>query len=77
MRKHGKSYVLDSVIPLSEREFEVLKLIISGKSNNEIAKELSLSVHTIKVNVCSILHKMSVPSRVQAAVNAVRLGLVE
>ncbi len=62
---------------LTKREFEVLNLITTGKSNTEIAKELSLSSHTIKAYVCSILHKMSVEDRVQAAVKAVREGLVD
>ena len=62
--------------PLSEREFEVLKFIVMGKSNTEIAEELFISVHTAKAHVCSILQKMSVDDRVQAAVKAVRQGLV-
>lgn len=61
--------------PLSEREFEVLKFIVMGKSNTEIAEELFISVHTAKAHVCSILQKMSVEDRVQAAVKAVRQGL--
>jgi len=62
--------------PLTCREFEVLRLIVMGKSNTEIAKDLIVSVHTAKAHVCSILHKMSVDDRVQAAVKAVRQGLV-
>jgi len=61
---------------LTGREFEVLKLIVLGKSNTEIAKELIVSVHTAKAHVCSILQKMSVGDRVQAAVKAVREGLL-
>ncbi len=61
--------------PLTEREYEVLKLVIMGKSNTEIAEELHISVHTAKAHVCSILQKMSVGDRVQAAVKAVREGL--
>lgn len=61
---------------LTEREYEVLKLVTMGKSNNEIANELHISVHTAKAHVCSILQKMSVDDRVQAAVKAVRSGLV-
>lgn len=61
--------------PLTEREYEVLKCIILGKSNTEIADDLSISVHTAKAHVCSILQKMSVEDRVQAAVKAVREGL--
>lgn len=61
--------------PLSERECEVLKLVVMGKSNTEIAEELSISVHTAKAHVCAILQKMSVNDRVQAAVKAVRGGM--
>lgn len=63
-------------VPLTEREFEVLKHLVSGKSNTEIAKELIVSVHTAKAHVCSILQKMCVNDRVQAAVKAVKEGLV-
>lgn len=63
-------------IPLTEREFEVLKHLVAGKSNTEIAKELIVSVHTAKAHVCSILQKMCVNDRVQAAVKAVKEGLV-
>ena len=63
-------------IPLTEREFEVLKHLVSGKSNTEIAKELIVSVHTAKAHVCSILQKMCVNDRVQAAVKAVKEGMV-
>ncbi|HNW25579.1 MAG TPA: LuxR C-terminal-related transcriptional regulator [Candidatus Gastranaerophilaceae bacterium] len=62
--------------PLTQREIEVLELIVKGKSNTEIAKELIVSVHTAKAHVCSILQKMSVDDRVQAAVKAIREGLV-
>ena len=63
-------------IPLTEREYEVLKHLVDGKSNTEIAKELIVSVHTAKAHVCSILQKMCVNDRVQAAVKAVKEGLV-
>ena len=63
-------------VPLTERECEVLKHLVDGKSNTEIAKELIVSVHTAKAHVCSILQKMCVNDRVQAAVKAVKEGLV-
>ena len=63
-------------IPLTEREFEVLKHLVAGKSNTEIAKELIVSVHTAKAHVCSILQKMCVNDRVQAALKAVKEGMV-
>lgn len=76
MEENELSYTNDNLKPLTEREVEVLKLITMGKSNTEIAKDLILSVHTVKAHVCSILYKMSVDDRVQAAVKAVRDGLV-
>ena len=63
-------------VPLTEREYEVLKHLVEGKSNTEIAKELIVSVHTAKAHVCSILQKMCVNDRVQAAVKAVKEGMV-
>ncbi len=63
-------------IPLTDREYEVLKHLVAGKSNTEIAKELIVSVHTAKAHVCSILQKMCVNDRVQAAVKAVKEGMV-
>lgn len=62
---------------LSERELEVLKLVVKGLNNAEIAKKLVISIHTAKAHVCSILEKMCVEDRVQAAVKAVRENIVE
>lgn len=62
---------------LTEREIEVLKLLMMGKSNTKIGDELGISHHTVKAHVCSILRKMSVSDRVQAAVKAVREHLVD
>ena len=62
---------------LTQRENEVLKLLVEGKSNSEIASNLIVSTHTAKAHVCSILQKFHVDDRVQAAVKAVREGLVE
>ena len=70
-KSHGEGRV-----PLTEREFEVLIHLVTGKSNTEIAKELIVSVHTAKAHVCSILQKMCVNDRVQAAVKAVKEGMV-
>ena len=62
---------------LTEREQEVLRLLVQGRSNTEIAKELIVSVHTAKAHVCSILQKLCVDDRVQAAVKAIKEGLVK
>ncbi len=61
---------------LTKREFEVLKLIVDGKSNNEIAQELTISSHTAKAHVCNIIQKLLVDDRTQAAVKALKEGLV-
>ena len=61
---------------LTEREYEVLKLVVDGKSNSEIAQELTISEHTAKAHVCNIIQKMVVDDRTQAAVKALKEGLV-
>jgi DNA-binding NarL/FixJ family response regulator len=60
---------------LSERELEVLRLIASGLENAEIATALDISPRTAKNHVSNILAKLGLPSRVQAAVYAVRQGV--
>lgn len=66
----------DEQVNLTEREMEVLKLLVDGKSNTEIADELIISFHTAKAHVCSILAKLCVNDRVQAAVKAVKAGII-
>jgi DNA-binding NarL/FixJ family response regulator len=61
---------------LTEREREVLRLIVEGMSNSQIARALGISLHTSKAHVCSILQKLSVQDRMQAAVKAVQQSLV-
>lgn len=61
---------------LTEREYEILKFITDGKNNNEIAKELFISVHTAKAHVSSIIEKFEVKDRVQVAVKATKENLV-
>jgi NarL family two-component system response regulator LiaR len=61
---------------LTERETEVLRLLAEGKANKEIALTLSISETTVKTHVSNILMKLGVPSRTQAALYAVRIGLV-
>ena len=68
--------VQDARAQLTDRELEVLKHLVNGKSNTEIAKELIVSVHTAKAHVCSILQKLCVDDRVQAAVKAIRENIV-
>ena len=62
---------MDKYNNLTERENEVLELIIQGKSNPQIANELILSIHTVKAHLESIYKKLGVHNKVQAAVYTV------
>jgi DNA-binding NarL/FixJ family response regulator len=61
---------------LSDREIEVLKLIANGKDNAMIASELHISPKTVKNHISNILMKLQIDNRIQAAVYAVRSGIV-
>jgi NarL family two-component system response regulator LiaR len=61
---------------LTERETEVLRLLARGKANKEIAGALGIGEQTVKTHVSSILAKLGVQSRTQAALHAARIGLV-
>jgi DNA-binding NarL/FixJ family response regulator len=61
---------------LSDRELEVLKLIANGKDNAQIARELFISPKTVKNHISNILMKLQIENRIQAAVYAVRSGIV-
>ena len=63
-------------VELTPREYEVLELLVNGLDNAEIARTLHLSQHTVKNYVSSILVKLQVENRIQAAVRAVRGGLL-
>ena len=67
----------DLVDPLSEREYEVLRCIIQGMKNSEIAEALFLSSETIKSHVSTTIQKLGVRDRTQAAVYALTHGLVD
>jgi NarL family two-component system response regulator LiaR len=62
--------------PLTEREVEVLQLVAQGRDNREIAKELMISEATARTHVSNILRKLHLASRTQAALYALREGLV-
>jgi DNA-binding NarL/FixJ family response regulator len=66
----------DSPETLTERETDVLRLIGQGLSNQEIADDLIIGEKTVKTHVSSILAKLGLQSRTQAALHAVRIGLV-
>ncbi len=63
-------------LTLSERELEVLRLVVSGKTNQEIAVALGISVKTVEKHIGELFVKLGVASRVEAAVHAGRAGLV-
>jgi DNA-binding NarL/FixJ family response regulator len=63
--------------PLTERELEVLSEIVNGNSNAEIAERLYITVGTVKTHVRNILNKLCADDRTQAAVRALRAGLVK
>ncbi len=62
--------------PLTPRELDVLRLLAQGYSNKEIARTLHLVEETVKFHVRHILAKLGVQSRTQAALTAIRLGMV-
>ncbi|PSB53027.1 DNA-binding response regulator [filamentous cyanobacterium Phorm 6] len=63
-------------IKLTEREMQVLQQLVEGRSNKQIAAQLGMSVHTAKGHVEMILAKFEASDRTQAAIKALRLGLV-
>jgi DNA-binding NarL/FixJ family response regulator len=65
-----------AVEPLTPREGEVLQLLAQGQTNREIARNLQVSVGTVKVHVERIIAKMGASDRTQAAVRAIELGLL-
>jgi DNA-binding NarL/FixJ family response regulator len=66
----------EAQVPLSEREREVLLRLAHGSANKQIARDLSIAEKTVKTHVSSILGKLGVQSRTQAALYAGRVGLV-
>jgi DNA-binding NarL/FixJ family response regulator len=65
-----------NLFALSQREMEVLQLLVDGLSNQEIADKLCLGTETIKTHMRHIMRKLSVSDRTQAAIKAMRSGIV-
>ncbi len=61
----------------TEREMEVLHLLLLGLNNKEISKKLFVSTHTTKAHVAAIYKKLNVSNRVQAAIRSIQLGADE
>lgn len=72
----GESAASAPLQALTERELEVLQLLAEGRSNRSIGQQLSISEHTVKFHVTSILGKLGAESRTEAAVVAARAGLI-
>lgn len=72
-----RQVVDDDEVPLTQRETQVLRHVALGLSNREIGRSLEISVETVKEHVQNILRKIAVSDRTQAAVWAVRKGLVD
>ncbi len=73
----SKSQKQQSVDELTPREVEVLEQIVTGATNKEIAETLHITENTVKIHLRNILDKLHVQNRIQAAVHAVREGLVD
>jgi DNA-binding NarL/FixJ family response regulator len=74
-QNNGAMAKLSLTVPLSSREVEVLRLLARGRSNQQIATDLSISVSTVKNHVHRILKKLGVSDRVQAAILAIEQDL--
>jgi DNA-binding NarL/FixJ family response regulator len=77
-RQPSKStdYIAEARNELTEREMQVLELIVRGATNREIGAQLSIAEDTVKIHLRNILEKLHLRNRIQAAVYAVRRGIV-
>src|SRR3954462_12412171 len=78
MDRHTTSEPMSNEISqISEREREILRLVATGATNQQIAYQLNISINTVKVHLRNIFGKIGVASRTEATVFAVRSGLVQ
>ena len=85
--KFLKKYILSRLAPvykeklaeinLTNREKEILMLISKGKNNEQIAKEMKVSIHTTKVQIHNIFNKLSVKDRTEAVVKAIQNNWID
>lgn len=73
----GPNLQIPEAINLTEREQDVLRWLVQGASNETIAKQLYITVATVKAHLTAIFEKLKVRSRTQAIVKAIKLGLVQ
>ena len=77
MKSDKKTYrPKEDATMFTQREREILNLMIRGRTNQEIAKEMIISINTAKAHVSNILYKLDVKDRVQAVVKAIRCNLI-
>jgi len=61
---------------LTERQKEVLLLMSKGFTNPQIADKLVITIHTVKAHICEIFEKLKVETRLQAAITAIKKGII-
>lgn len=75
-KEEVQSFDASDMPDLTERELDVLELIVQGKNNKDIADQLSITIHTVKIHVGNIIQKMGVSDRTQVAIKALQQRLV-
>ena len=73
---YGERIVMKDKIVLTEREKDIVFLICEGQTNQEIAKKLFISPHTVKTHIESLFLKVNVRNRVQLSVFAIKNGII-
>jgi DNA-binding NarL/FixJ family response regulator len=76
LREHKAPEDARQEIKLSERELEVLRLVVEGYDNASISRQLHISPHTVKNHVAKVIDKLGVSNRLSASVEALRRGLI-